>query len=389
MVTAERTKGAYVIANAGGWGNIGDDAITLSLLRGIAELTEQPRFALLSGPDSRDVAKSYGENVVVLSESGPLRRVRSAIGVLRGGALIVGGGGLLQDRLPDFYRPYYRAMRIARAHNIPLSITSVGVTPPRSAAFRQALRELAAYASHFTVRDAVSAEIVREVTGLPAPDVVPDAAFGLRVPESPIDPRRGRAGLRVGVAIRPWWHLSEIWGRTDPDRFGRLLGRLADALRSVTSRFRCDILLIPMHVGTTDDDRQVGRLLEKYLRGDTYVTHAPVIGVTSAIEAIRSCDAVVGMRLHSLILAAMNGVPSVALAYDDKVFRAMERIGRSRFAVPIEDVDPEWLANSVTESLEGGVTENQSACVQGLRDQARRELVQIAANHRALAPSGP
>jgi polysaccharide pyruvyl transferase WcaK-like protein len=389
MLTAERTKGAYVIANAGGWGNIGDDAITLSLLRGIAEHTEQARFALLSGPDSRNVAKSCGANVIVLSESGPLRRARSAIGVFRAGALIVGGGGLLQDRLPDFYRPYYRAMRIAQAHNIPLSITSVGVTSPRSGAFRQALRELAAYASHFTVRDAVSAEIVRDVTGLPAPDVVPDAAFGLGVPESPIDNRRERTGFRVGIAIRPWWHLAEIWGTTDPDRFGRLLGRLADALRSLTSRFRCDILLIPMHIGTTDDDRQVGRQLEKYLRGDTHVTHAPVIGVPSAIEAIRSCDAVVGMRLHSLILAAMNGVPSVALAYDDKVLRAMERIGRARFAVPIEDFDPEWLANSVTESLEDGVTASQGARVQRLRDQARRELGQIAANHRALTPNGP
>jgi len=370
-----------VIANAAGWGNIGDDAITLALIRGIAHQRGCPRFALLSGPNSRDIASSSEAEVTVISGSGPLRRVRGAMGLVRAGALVVGGGGLLQDRLPEFYRPFYRAMRVAKGCGVPLSISSVGVSAPRSSEFRGALRELSAYASHFTVRDAASAEIVAEVTGLTAPDIVPDAAFGLRVAQGRVSNWRNADGPRVGVAIRPWWHLAAMWGRADPERLARFIAGLASALRTLRALLGCDFLLIPMHIGTSDDDRYVAHLLEREIRHDGYVTHAQVSGVFSAINAIQSCDALIGMRLHSLILAAMTDVPSVGLAYDDKIVRAMDRIGRSDFVLPIDDFDPRWLADSVVKALACGVTATQAAIVRSFRQEADAESVLLAANH--------
>jgi polysaccharide pyruvyl transferase WcaK-like protein len=380
MLTAKRSGGAYVIANAGGWGNIGDDAITVSLIQGIAAFRDEARFALLSGPDNSDITASSAHAITVLSHPGPLRRTRSGLGLVTAGALVVGGGGLLQDRLPEFYRPYHRAMRIAKLCRVPLSITSVGVSPPRTSAFRSALQDLTDYASHFTVRDPASAEILSDVTGRPAPRIVPDAAFGLRVPPDPPERSATRAAC-VGVALRPWWHLPQMWGRADPDRFGRLLARIAGALRSVRRSVGCDFLLIPMHIGTSDDDRHVAHLLEKELSDDGYVRHAPVAGVVSAIEAIQTCDALVGMRLHSLILAAMCEVPSVAIAYDEKILRAMDRLGRAHFVSTIDELEPEWLANSLSRALESGMTAVESRQVRRLRGEAHEEQARLAANH--------
>ncbi|CAN0497154.1 unnamed protein product, partial [Phaeothamnion confervicola] len=46
---------------------------------------------------------------------------------------------------------------------------------------------------------------------------------------------------------------------------------------------------------------------------------------------LRCCDLIVGMRLHSLILAAGACVPSLGLSYDPKV----ERFARRAGAVPL------------------------------------------------------
>jgi polysaccharide pyruvyl transferase WcaK-like protein len=67
-------------------------------------------------------------------------------------------------------------------------------------------------------------------------------------------------------------------------------------------------------------------------RGQTFA--APEgLGVDEMARLVQSCDLVVGMRMHSIVLATLSGVPSVALDYDPKVAELMKRIGRGDFCL--------------------------------------------------------
>jgi polysaccharide pyruvyl transferase WcaK-like protein len=65
-----------------------------------------------------------------------------------------------------------------------------------------------------------------------------------------------------------------------------------------------------------------------------------------------SAGLVIGMRLHALILAAANGVPSVALAYDPKIAAFMVQTGQSDAVFDIRDPDPGKLAHVIRQCWE-------------------------------------
>ena len=50
---------------------------------------------------------------------------------------------------------------------------------------------------------------------------------------------------------------------------------------------------------------------------------------------VSAMDAVVGMRLHSLIFSCISGVPCVGLVYDPKVRNFLDEVGQP--SLPIED----------------------------------------------------
>jgi hypothetical protein len=62
-----------------------------------------------------------------------------------------------------------------------------------------------------------------------------------------------------------------------------------------------------------------------------------------------AADVVIGMRLHSVIMAAAAGVPVVALAYDPKVVNTMKALGADRMTLDLDDVGA--LAEKVGEAM--------------------------------------
>ena len=91
---------------------------------------------------------------------------------------------------------------------------------------------------------------------------------------------------------------------------------------------------------------------------------------------LQQCDVFVGMRFHSLLLAAAQGVPFVAIAYDTKCWRFIEEI-QYPFAVELERLDAKRLMDlyhgaagagtSLTADLDAAVTALYAEAEEGLR----------------------
>jgi polysaccharide pyruvyl transferase WcaK-like protein len=294
-------------------------------------------------------------------------RLRLAANVASASAVIIGGGGLLNDRIDAFYRPYSRVAMLCARTRGRVIVTSVGVyTQNETRPFVTALNRLVRTARHFTVRDIESADVTERLTGW-RPTVVPDLAFSL-----PVQSRPDSKPTYIGVSVRPWWHIPPV-GAVDPARYDEFLRRLAVGLVAARDRMApgARFLLIPFQTSTIDDDRPVLARLAELL---DCCEVARVSDVGGAIRAIGRCRAIVGMRLHSLILATLLGIPTVALDYDPKVAGLMSTLKRTDFVASIEEVDSGLLQVQVERALTEKGSAEHAACVEEMRATAQSEV---------------
>lgn len=260
-----------------GFANTGDEAIALSISR---ELRARGHTPLLLSQTPAETAAAYGcASAARMSPPALLRALRGSQ------ALWSGGGGLLQDgtsaRTLTYYLTIIRAARLLGRRAVVFNQSVGPLSAVGGARVAAALRGVP-----IIVRDRASLETLRglglqgELGGDPALLLTPGA--GVQPGDAVLLAPRGdvqdaTAGLRQTVA-----------------------GLRAAGVRTVA-------LSLHPHV----DDGAA-----RSLGADELISTSDPV---RALDSIAACRAVVGVRLHAVILAAAAGVPFVGVAYDPKV----------------------------------------------------------------------
>lgn len=355
-----------LIVGTSGYGNVGDDAIALAIARLLRQVDPDCGVTILSG-SPREVTRMLGFPAQDLSWSSPFNAAKLIGLIRRSDAVLIGGGGLLQDIQPHFYRAYLLTVLAAAAVKKPAMIYAAGVYPPRTSVFRGMLRIALRRAAVITVRDEFSAAALKEAGIRRRVTVTADPAITLEPPLWPSLPHDD-AIPTIGVSLRPWYHLPTC----PPGDHERLVKHLAACLDAVVEATNGQLLLLPMQHGGVDDDwRMQKRVLARMSHLDsvaTYSSRRPL----EVLGAIAGCDLIIGMRLHSNVLAAAAGVPSIGLAYDPKVGAFMKSLGCEDHIVELEDLRPETLADKATLVLRA-----REQIVRRI-EQGRRRLVEQA-----------
>ena len=337
-----------------GFGNLGDEAIFEAMITALrAECPEVHLSAL-----TQDTARARLFEVTPV----PRKDLRAVVGALRQSDLLIsGGGGLVQDSTGVGSVAYYLGVcELARLLGKPTMFYAQGFGPVRTPMGKWLTRKLANRLTLVTLRDESSAQEMREM-GIARPPirVTADPALLLDPPnpgdmarllaENALSTEVGRfegpngrnfgVGPLVAVTVRPWPTLN--------------IEAMAAALESFAESHKARYLVMPFH---PEQDEEISAELCRRLEGRARLigsgwAPSPITGL------LRCCDMLVGMRLHSLILAAAANMPMIGLCYDPKV----ERFARRAGAVPLllEEVSQDKLANALTTLLQG-------------RNQARR-----------------
>jgi len=132
----------------------------------------------------------------------------------------------------------------------------------------------------------------------------------------------------------------------DPSSERELIAAVADRLTETGY----DVVFVPMHKAQGDDD--TAEIAE--IRGRLNETSAVAVYLGSpqkALEILGRMELVLGLRLHSLILAATAGVPIVGIDYDPKIRGFMEHAGAEDYLSGVED-SPEALMHRVEKALD-------------------------------------
>jgi polysaccharide pyruvyl transferase CsaB len=302
----------YLLGGYYGMRNVGDDALLYVTLAEVARRDHQATFTVIS--DGRETVPP-GTAVQMVSGGRRLEHVRQ---MLRHDVWLFGGGGLLQDASPralDYLRRVTRSARVVRALDRSVALVGIGVGPLATQAGRDLAGSLLRLANFVTVRDPESAALARELAPRVRIETASDLAFLFPLPARPVRPSAGARTL--GVSLLP--HAASLGrDRVDDDR---LVRRVGDALAAVLARHpNWTLILFEFLAAATDyGDARILRSVAERLGQDGRVRYRPYAGDLLDLHAeLAGCDAVLGMRFHSCLLAHLAGVPCLMIAYHPK-----------------------------------------------------------------------
>lgn len=347
--TASRARRIAIL----GWygsGNAGDEAVLQAIVEALRCNGFTNLLALSTNPPK--TAARYGIASVKRSPLNPptLRAVWNA------DALILGGGGLIQDSSSVYNLPLYAFyVALARFRRLPVLGWGIGVGPLYTKLGRWLARFIFNASVYFSVRDWTAKQALALAGIQPTRiRVSADSAFliergaatpGLHQVDKPtvIFCIRHRLHDQPGLNLRYLLpvsvrHRLGLETRPGAEEDTRFISAMARGVRLCTGELGAQVALLPFWA---ERDDEVLRAIEQEAitlgAPPEAITWAHVEHTPSALAAyIAEADLLVSMRLHALIFGAAAGVPMLALSYVPKVRSLMRLLGAERWVIEVQ-----------------------------------------------------
>ena len=299
-----------------GFNNIGDESILRTVIDNLREKLPDADITVLSHDPAATEAK-YGVRAAPRMSLWNILRC-----VWRCDLLLSGGGSLLQDATSGRSILYYLfILRLAQLLGKKTFIYSQGIGPINSPRNRRLTAHVLRRASGIVVRDEASRDLLLSI-GVPGGLVQVTADPVIRVKKA--DTALGLEILEREGCPRNPDKLTVGWALKSRKASPALLEEVERCILWLREAYGADAVLIPFFqsedIGVCETvaarlEGKAGCLRRKYLSEEM-------------LSIIGCMDVLVGVRLHSLIYAAVMGVPMLGISYDPKVDSFLDSIGR-------------------------------------------------------------
>jgi polysaccharide pyruvyl transferase CsaB len=346
-----------------GHDNMGDEAILESIKQFLKNWNEDTDLVVISDRPDKVYSEHGIQAVKKLHQlstgfKSPLRFLKDLVKIAKeirnSNALIIGGGGLFHDYFKA--APYaIGEILFARMSGKPVIILAVGVGPYKTKLARLMGKIILNQVELITVRDEVSRQwLIKMGVKRPPVHLTYDPVISLepQVKHSQIDLGEKKCPW-FGMSIRPWPYDQEY------------VDKMVQIADHVVSKYEAQVVFIPMHYGpdnTLSHDIKNKMKLKKSAKvlDDRFTIY-------ELMDVMGKMDIVIGMRLHSLIIASKMNVPVVGLIYDPKVESYLKIIGQECYACNINGLKVEDLKGQIER-----VYNNQEAIKDDLKKNIQR-----------------
>lgn len=222
--------------------------------------------------------------------------------------IYIGGGGLLYGKDEEWHSPlrlwWMRAM-LAKILRKPLTYLSLGVSTNK-----QELQKYAYGLFHnaaITVRDLESQKRIIDVWY--TAKLQTDPVFTYLPTSQKLSSKR--EWKIIGLALRSWFVSDEI-----------ILATIKILLQK-----NYEIYLLPHSLHPDDVKSHDGYYLQQFLLPGVKITQT----IEQTLATYEKCNIVIGMRLHSIILASVLHIPLVAISYSIKTHTILTEMWQDFF----------------------------------------------------------
>lgn len=353
-------RDGIVICGAYGKGNAGDDAILKAIVQEMREIDPDRRITVMSRrPKETRLVYRTGA-VYTFRFDQVLRRFRKSA------LYINGGGSLMQDVTSTRSLRYYLfTLDQAKRLGCKVMMYGCGIGPIRKPRNRTlAARTINRSVDIITLRDDLSrGELTR--MGIVKPDIrlsadptiilkPASAAMVDNALESCGIPADGKY---IGFGLRYWKGLDDV------------IDEITAAAEYAYEKYGLTPLFVPIEYPS---DLMPAEIVGGKLSCPHYmVTERQSIETTIGILA--RMEAVIGIRLHSLMFSAAAGVPVIGMSYDIKVDGFLKYIG-SRTCIQLREVTADKLIPLIDECVTGALDAEVRQTAAMLRERERQNV---------------
>lgn len=297
-----------------GFDNIGDESILRTLITSLREKIPDCSLTVLSHNPASTREKYGVEAAERMSPGAILRAVRQC------DMLISGGGSLLQDVTSSKSIHYYLfIIRLAKLLGKKVFIYSQGIGPIDHAFNRRATARALKKADGIVVRDERSAKLLEQI-GLPQERIVitADPVIRMKRPDRTVGREiLARAGIKKDGRLTVGWAIRE------KNRDSTFVREITECIRWLRENYDAESVLIPFHY---EEDREVCSVIAERTNGAAKCLSEKYLS-EDMLSIIGNMDVLVGVRLHSMIYAAIMGVPIIGVSYDPKCTAFLNSVG--------------------------------------------------------------
>ncbi|AKG23244.1 polysaccharide pyruvyl transferase CsaB [Calothrix sp. 336/3] len=336
-----------------GKGNGGDEALLATLLQ---MLPPNVSPVVLSG-NPQETRQRYGVEVCDrMAFLSVMQALQSC------DALIWGGGSLIQDATSAISPFYYGGMMtLAQRMGLKTVAWAQGIGPLKRKQTQWLARQTFAHCTQVSVRDRASAGLLHDWN---IPYVLaPDPVWALEA--KPVPGLWDLPAPRVAVTLRSHPQLTAM-------RLSQITKALVD-FQKATQTF---ILLLPFQKA---QDLSIAQAIHSAFRD---VSQVMCLEEPELLKGVfRGVEMAIGMRLHSLIMAASEGCRCFALSYDPKINRLMEDLDIPGWDVSNLPENPDEISTTWVEHYANGNPLSTDK-IKFLLDRAfiHKEILEIALN---------
>lgn len=306
-----------IICGYYGQGNAGDEALLLAIL---SRLNNNITPIILSG-NPQKTNQDYG----VISYS-RFQIIKEILKLTKKDLFIWGGGSLIQDITSVKSAIYYLTlMALAQLKGVKTIAYAQGIGPIKTRFIQWLTKIILKRCDRISVRDQKSAKLLDKwgIKCLIAPDPV------WALPSKNIKKIELLPAPRIAVNLRSHSSLTITKIET-----------ISQVLIKIKEKINANIILIPFQISK---DLEVCEKIAQQLK-----TNYQILTLENAQELkglFSQIDMLIGMRLHSLIMAGSENCKCFALSYDPKVSNLMSEIN-------INGYDLEKLPTNIDEIVQ-------------------------------------
>jgi polysaccharide pyruvyl transferase CsaB len=328
-----------VVAGNYGAGNLGDELILEGIMKTLREVKPSAEITILSADpakakDKFEVRSLYKFPAGIRSFfkylfNGNLRKTKQA--VKECDFFILGGGGLFDTTSFKAILIWGIQSMAANFYKRPVIMYGQNISKLKSIVARKIVKHLFKKAAFIAVRDENSKEIVKDMMKGKKVYLMPDLIFKI----SPNHKHAKENKLLICLRENPNKKISK-------KAKGEFLNKIAEFTNKFLEKNKeFKVEFIPFE--KRKDEQLNANLLEKIIAKDRVKIH-PYTENKLDIERIFSeAKIVLGMRLHSTLMAINTATPFIAINYNPKVKNILSTLNLSEYLMEPGDITPENL----------------------------------------------